>query len=97
MVEVSDSITTLVMFANTTVNYCISSMFRFDILSVSASRLSMLTSNPILLCFALFLDLPNVILVWKVKFVGKVSDSNGKEKLIRIMDTPSLFVLEQDL
>ena len=36
-------------------------------------------------------------LVWKVKFVGKVQDENGKEKLVRIMETPSLFVLEQDL
>jgi hypothetical protein len=36
-------------------------------------------------------------LVWKVKFVGKVQDENGNEKLVRIMDTPSLFVLEQDL
>lgn len=35
--------------------------------------------------------------VWKVKFVGKVQDENGKEKLVRIMETPSLFVLEQDL
>jgi len=35
--------------------------------------------------------------VWKVKFVGKVQDENGNEKLVRIMDTPSLFVLEQDL
>jgi len=35
--------------------------------------------------------------VWKVKFVGKVEDENGKEKLVRIMETPSLFVLEQEL
>lgn len=35
--------------------------------------------------------------VWKMKFVGKVKDENGKEKLVRIMDTPSLFVLEQEL
>jgi hypothetical protein len=35
--------------------------------------------------------------VWKVKFVGKVEDENGKEKLVRIMETPSLFVLEHDL
>jgi len=35
--------------------------------------------------------------VWKVKFVGKVKDENGNEKLVRIMETPSLFVLEQDL
>ena len=36
-------------------------------------------------------------LVWKVKFVGKIEDENGNEKLVRIMETPSLFVLEQDL
>jgi len=35
--------------------------------------------------------------VWKVKFVGKIQDENGNEKLVRIMDTPSLFILEQDL
>mmetsp|Transcript_10505 Transcript_10505/g.26495 ORF Transcript_10505/g.26495 Transcript_10505/m.26495 type:complete len:212 (-) Transcript_10505:81-716(-) len=35
--------------------------------------------------------------VWKVKFVGKVQGESGKEKLVRIMETPSLFVLEQDL
>mmetsp|Transcript_13503 Transcript_13503/g.28510 ORF Transcript_13503/g.28510 Transcript_13503/m.28510 type:complete len:201 (-) Transcript_13503:2959-3561(-) len=35
--------------------------------------------------------------VWKVKFVGEVEDENGNKKLVRIMETPSLFVLEQDL
>jgi hypothetical protein len=35
--------------------------------------------------------------VWKVKFVGKIKDENGKEKLVRVMETPSLFVLEQAL
>ena len=35
--------------------------------------------------------------VWKVKFVGTYQDENGKEKLLRIMETPSLFVLESDL
>lgn len=35
--------------------------------------------------------------VWKVKFVGTYQDENGNEKLLRIMKTPSLFVLEQDL
>jgi hypothetical protein len=35
--------------------------------------------------------------VWKVKFVGKVQDADGKEKLIRVMETPSLFILEQPL
>ncbi len=34
---------------------------------------------------------------WKVKFVGKVKSEDGKEKLVRIMDTPSLFILEQEL
>ena len=45
----------------------------------------------------LFLFALLCILVWKVKFVGKIQDENGNEKLVRIMDTPSLFVLEQDL
>jgi hypothetical protein len=35
--------------------------------------------------------------VWKVKFVGTVEDENGNKKLVRIMETPSLFILEQDL
>jgi hypothetical protein len=35
--------------------------------------------------------------VWKVKFIGKVQDENGKEMLVRIMDTPSLFIIVQDL
>lgn len=35
--------------------------------------------------------------VWKVKFVGKIKDGNGNEKLVRVMETPSLFVLEQAL
>lgn len=35
--------------------------------------------------------------VWKVKFVGKIKDKDGKEKLIRIMETPSLFILQQPL
>ena len=35
--------------------------------------------------------------VWKVKFVGKIMDKDGKEKLIRIMETPSLFILQQPL
>lgn len=35
--------------------------------------------------------------VWKVKFAGKVQDANGKEKFVRVMETPSLFVLEQPL
>jgi hypothetical protein len=35
--------------------------------------------------------------IWKVKFVGKIRDGNGNEKLVRVMETPSLFVLEQAL
>ncbi|KAG7369166.1 plastid lipid-associated PAP/fibrillin family protein [Nitzschia inconspicua] len=35
--------------------------------------------------------------VWKVKFVGTYRDGDGKEKLVRIMETPSLFVLEHSL
>lgn len=35
--------------------------------------------------------------VWKCRFVGKVQDEDGTEKLVRIMETPSLFVLEQPL
>ncbi|VEU41621.1 unnamed protein product [Pseudo-nitzschia multistriata] len=35
--------------------------------------------------------------VWKVKFVGEVEDEKGGKKLVRIMETPSLFILEQDL
>lgn len=35
--------------------------------------------------------------VWKVKFVGTYQDEGGREKLVRIMETPSLFVLQHDL
>jgi hypothetical protein len=35
--------------------------------------------------------------VWKVKFVGTYQEKDGKEKLVRIMETPSLFVLQHDL
>lgn len=35
--------------------------------------------------------------VWKVRFVGKVQNDDGTEKLVRIMETPSLFILEQPL
>ena len=35
--------------------------------------------------------------VWKCKFVGKVQDKNGANKLLRIMETPSLFIIEQPL
>eukprot|EP00545_Synedropsis_sp_CCMP1620_P007673 CAMPEP_0119008910 /NCGR_PEP_ID=MMETSP1176-20130426/4022_1 /TAXON_ID=265551 /ORGANISM="Synedropsis recta cf, Strain CCMP1620" /LENGTH=219 /DNA_ID=CAMNT_0006961329 /DNA_START=13 /DNA_END=672 /DNA_ORIENTATION=- len=34
---------------------------------------------------------------WKYLFMGKIVDTDGKEKFIRIMETPSLFVLEQPL
>ena len=34
---------------------------------------------------------------WKMIFVGKVKDEDGREKLVRIMETPSLFVIEQPL
>ena len=34
---------------------------------------------------------------WKVKYVGTFTDKKGNEKLVRIMETPSLFILEQDL
>lgn len=33
--------------------------------------------------------------VWKYLFIGKVHDSDGQRKLVRIMETPSLFILEQ--
>lgn len=35
--------------------------------------------------------------VWKCKFVGTIQDSYGNKKLLRIMETPSLFVIEQAL
>lgn len=35
--------------------------------------------------------------VWKCRFIGKIQDTDGSEKLIRIMETPSLFILEQPL
>ena len=34
---------------------------------------------------------------WKVKYVGTFTDKKGNDKLVRIMETPSLFILEQDL
>lgn len=34
---------------------------------------------------------------WKCIWSGEVVDDRGKKKLIRIMETPSLFVLEHDL
>ena len=35
--------------------------------------------------------------VWKYLFSGVVTSPSGQRKIIRIMETPSLFVLEQDL
>lgn len=35
--------------------------------------------------------------VWDYIFIGEVTDKDGSSKLIRIMKTPSLFVLEQPL
>jgi hypothetical protein len=35
--------------------------------------------------------------VWKVKFVSIVEDEEGNKKLVRVMETPSLFILEQPL
>ena len=34
---------------------------------------------------------------WKMVFAGKVQDREGTEKLIRVIQTPSLFVIEQPL
>ena len=34
---------------------------------------------------------------WKYLFMGKIIDTDGKAKFIRIMETPSLFILEQPL
>ena len=34
---------------------------------------------------------------WKYLFMGKIVDTDGKEKFVRIMETPSLFILEQPL
>jgi len=34
---------------------------------------------------------------WRYLFMGKIVDAEGKEKLIRVMETPSLFILEQPL
>jgi hypothetical protein len=34
---------------------------------------------------------------WKYLFMGKIVDKDGTEKFVRIMETPSLFVLEQNL
>jgi hypothetical protein len=34
---------------------------------------------------------------WKYLFMGTIIDTGGQKKLIRIMETPSLFILEQPL
>ena len=33
--------------------------------------------------------------VWKYLFYGEITDVDGKRKLVRAMETPSLFILEQ--
>jgi hypothetical protein len=35
--------------------------------------------------------------VWKYLFYGSITDTDGRKKLVRVMETPSLFVLEQFL
>ena len=35
--------------------------------------------------------------VWKMLFAGIVRDTDGTEKLVRVLETPSLFVIEQTL
>lgn len=34
---------------------------------------------------------------WKYLFMGEVKDKNGNPRLLRVMETPSLFVIEQPL
>lgn len=34
---------------------------------------------------------------WKYLFMGEVKDNDGKPRLLRVMETPSLFVIEQPL
>ena len=34
---------------------------------------------------------------WKYLYMGEVIDSNGEKKLLRVMETPSLFIIEQPL
>lgn len=34
---------------------------------------------------------------WKYLFMGTITDTDGKAKFVRIMETPSLFILEQPL
>mmetsp|Transcript_3048 Transcript_3048/g.4104 ORF Transcript_3048/g.4104 Transcript_3048/m.4104 type:complete len:224 (+) Transcript_3048:79-750(+) len=35
--------------------------------------------------------------VWNYIFSGEITDTNGNRKLVRVMETPSLFIIEQDL
>ena len=35
--------------------------------------------------------------VWNNLFVGEYNDDNGTRKLLRVMETPSLFVIQQDI
>ena len=34
---------------------------------------------------------------WKYLYLGKMTDSKGKTRLVRVMETPSLFVIEQPI
>jgi hypothetical protein len=34
---------------------------------------------------------------WKYLFVGEIVDKDGNKKLVRVMETPSLFIIEQPL
>ena len=35
--------------------------------------------------------------VWNYIFAGEITQEDGRRKLIRVMETPSLFIIEQDL
>lgn len=35
--------------------------------------------------------------IWNYLYMGKIRDSNGNLKLLRVMETPSLFVIEQPI
>ena len=35
--------------------------------------------------------------VWNYLFLGKIEDSNGQKKMIRVMETPRLFILEEPI
>ena len=34
---------------------------------------------------------------WKYLYMGEYEDSNGQKKLLRVMETPSLFIIEQPI